>query len=86
MKDAAVQSVAHLGNIAENTGTHAVIPSYYLVRIAVDEDTLNRKLSGSEELKVVLWDKERARNAIGTQVADNHSITALFLAFRHLNL
>lgn len=85
MKDAVVHSIAHLGNIAENSGTHAVIPSCYLVRVGVDEQKVATKISGDEEaIKVILWDARRVRNELGVHIADAHSITALCLAFRHL--
>jgi hypothetical protein len=85
MKDAEITSVTHLGNIAENSGTSAVVPSYWLVQIRVDESKLQAKVGGSEDaLKVHLWDAARVRSEIGIKLADNHTITAITLASRHI--
>lgn len=85
MKDAAISSVTHLGNIAENSGTHNVAPSYFLVQIQVPEDALSQRLSGSEEgIKVELWDAAKVRSEFGLKLCDSHTITALALALRYI--
>lgn len=86
MKDAVIQSITHLGNIAENSGTSNIAPSYFLVQIAVDEDLLSGKAHGTEEtLKVYFWDAARVQTELGQKILDNHSIVALSLAKRHID-
>lgn len=86
MKDAEVTSVTHLGNIAENSGTHNVIPSYFLVQLAIDEDVLKPGLKGSEDgLAVRLWDLKTVRQEVGRKLCDNHSITAVALAMGYFD-
>jgi hypothetical protein len=86
MKTCQVDSVTHLGNIAENSGTSAVAPSYFLVQLQVDEAQLHAKLNGSESelLKVYLWNQAEVDRQIGQRIADNHSIVALSLASRYI--
>jgi hypothetical protein len=84
MSDAQLTSITHLGNIAENSGTSAVCPSYFLVQLAVDPAILSARLSGSEHLSVKLWDTQKVRAEFGQKLCDNHSLTALALAFRHM--
>ncbi|HEY9785300.1 MAG TPA: hypothetical protein V6D17_07860 [Candidatus Obscuribacterales bacterium] len=85
MRDAEITSVTHLGNIAENSGTHAVTPSYFLVQLEVDEKKLETRLKGSEDwLSVKLWDLKTARREIGRKLCDNHSITAVALATAYI--
>lgn len=85
MATAEISSVTHLGNIAENSGTNAVSPAHFLVQIQVDEARLAAKLSGSEGLKVYLWTADEVDRQLGKRIADNHSITALCLAQRHID-
>ncbi len=82
MTGAEITSVTHLGNIAENSGTHAVTPSCYLVQI--DAPDLPEKLHGSEELKVELWTPEKVKTEIGKKLCDAHSLAAILLALRHI--
>ncbi len=84
MSQARILSVTHLGNIAENSGTSAVTPNYFLARIEVDEAMLQAKLKGSNELKVYFWTAEEVDDQIGSKIADNHSIVALSLATRKM--
>lgn len=85
MANAQVVSVTHLGNIAENSGTSNIAPSYFLVQLKVDETRLSAKLKGSEEnLFVKLWDIARVRSELGQSLCDNHSITAVALALGHI--
>lgn len=84
MADAQIQSVTHLGNIAENSGTNNVTPGYYLVQITIEDDALITHAASSEGLKVYLWDSKRVKSEFGGRIADNHSITALALAQRHV--
>lgn len=84
MASAEVNSITHLGNVAENSGTNAVSPAHFLVQIQVDETNLAAKLKGSDNLKVYLWTAEEVDRQIGKRIADNHSITALCLAQRHI--
>lgn len=82
MSGAEITSVTHLGNIAENSGTHAVTPSCYLVQI--EAPGLPDKISGSEELKVELWTMEKVKSEIGRKLCDAHSLAAILLALRHI--
>ena len=85
MKDAEITSVTHLGNIAENSGTSNVVPSYFLVHIAIGAEELASKLGGGDdEIKVQLWNAARVRSEIGRKLCDNHTITAVALALRHI--
>lgn len=79
-----VVSVANLGNIAENSGTHAVSPGFFLVQLEVDEAKLGARLKGTDELKMQLWDASRVRQEFGGKLADMHTITGLALAMRHI--
>lgn len=79
-----VVSVTNLGNIAENSGTHAVSPGFFLVQLEVDEAKLGARLKGTDELKLQLWDAERVRQEFGRKLADMHTITGLALAMRHI--
>jgi hypothetical protein len=81
MSKASITSVAHLGNIAENTGTHAVSPSYFLVQIQVPVQLLDTRLHDfNAQIKVKLWDGARVRREFGRKLKDSHTITALALA------
>lgn len=83
MAEAEITSITHLGNIAENSGTSAIAPSYFLVQLHVDEARL--ALKGSEEgISIKLWDARELRNQLGRKLCDNHSITAAALALRHI--
>ncbi len=86
MKTCQITSVTHLGNVAENSGTNNVAPSYFLVQLQVDEAQLQAKLQGSESelLKVLLWSQAEVDRQIGQRIADNHSIVALSLASRYI--
>lgn len=84
MTNARILAVTHLGNIAENSGTSAVQPNYFLARIEVDEALLQAKLKGSNDLKVYFWTEEEVNEQIGNKLADNHSIVALSLATRQI--
>ena len=86
MKNAVVKPVAYLGNIAENSGTSNITPTYFLVEIEVNEEKLTAKTHGTEEtMKVYFWDFERVQAELGLQIMDNHSIVALALAKRHID-
>jgi hypothetical protein len=85
MKNATVKGVFHLGDIAENSGTNAVAPSYFLIQIEVPEEQLAQRLGGSDEnMKVSLWDGERVADEIGGKLCDCHTITAFALARKKL--
>lgn len=83
MSQAEITSVTHLGNMAENSGTHAVTPSCFLVQIQLPN--LDEKLRGTEELKVELWTIDRVKEEIGAKLCDAHSLAALFLAFSYID-
>jgi hypothetical protein len=86
MASARIAPVTHLGNVAENSGTSAVVPSYFMVQLFIDEDKLTQKLKGSEHhMSVKLWDKATVRQELGNRLCDNHSITALALALNYLD-
>jgi hypothetical protein len=85
MKDAQILSVTHLGNVAENSGTHNVAPSYFLVHISVPEIALSKRLGGSDaEIKVQLWDTAQVRSELGRKLCDSHTITAVALGLNHM--
>jgi hypothetical protein len=82
MKNAKLKGIFHLGDVAENSGTNAVVPSYFLVQIEVADDAA---LGGSEEhLKVLLWDAQKVADELGGKICDSHSITAFALARKKL--
>lgn len=85
MATAEINSVTHLGNIAENSGTNAVVPAYFLVQIEVDQALLQSRIEGSEGLKVYLWSADEVDRQIGKRIADNHSIVGLSLAGRYID-
>lgn len=85
MAAAQLTSITHLGNIAENSGTSAVCPSYFLVQLALDANVLSQRLAGTELLSVKLWDAQKVRAEFGLKLCDNHTLTALALAFRHID-
>ena len=84
MAEAEITSVTHLGNIAENSGTSAIAPSYFLVQLHVDEARLARVKGSEEGLSIKLWEPQELRNQLGRKLCDNHSITAAALALRHI--
>ncbi|HEX3081865.1 MAG TPA: hypothetical protein VHQ86_01285 [Candidatus Saccharimonadia bacterium] len=83
---ARVVSVTHLGNIAENSGTHANTPAYWAIEIEVDPETLRRRRAevSEEGLALQTWTYDRAMNAIGGALADSHTITGLALYRNHV--
>jgi hypothetical protein len=84
MAEAEITSVTHLGNIAENSGTHAVAPSYFLVQMHVDAARLDEVKGSEDGLTVKLWTPSELRAQLGRKLCDNHSITAAALALRHI--
>lgn len=86
MAGATVTSVTHLGNVAQDSGTHNVAPSYFLIMLHVPEAVLARGLKGSDDevAKVKLWDAATVRAEIGQRLCDNHTITALSLALNYI--
>jgi hypothetical protein len=84
MAEAEITSVTHLGNIAENSGTSAIAPSYFLVQLRVDEARLAHVQGSENGLSIKLWDAQELRNQLGRKLCDNHSITAAALALRHI--
>jgi hypothetical protein len=87
MKDAVLTSITHLGNLAENSGTHAVAPSYFMIQIKVPESVLKSKLKGSDDEigDVQLWTRDRLTSELGGRICDNHSIVACALSLRFLD-
>ncbi len=68
-----------LGEIAENSGSTTTSPSYWLLKIG------KLVLGGSEEgLNVKLVSLDHVQELVGKEIVDSHSITALFLAQKHL--
>ena len=84
MANARIASLTHLGNIAENSGTHCVCPAHFLVQIDVDERVLATRLSSAEGINVKLWDATQVRKEYGGKLCDCHTLTALTLAIRHV--
>ena len=87
MASAEITSVTHLGNVAQDSGTHTSIPSYFLILVRADESKLDERLRGSDDevAKVLLWDAKQVRAEIGKRLRDNHSITALCLALNYID-
>lgn len=87
MAEAAVSSVTHLGNVAQNSSTDATVPSYFLVQIQVPEARLRKRLRGSDDevLTIELWDMSTIRSELGRKINDNHSIVALTLALNFID-
>jgi hypothetical protein len=86
MAGAKVTSVTHLGNVAQDSGTHNVSPSYFLIQLRVAQEALASGLKGSDDevAKVKLWDSDTVRAEIGQRLCDNHTITALSLALNYI--
>lgn len=83
MANADISSITHLGNIAENSGTNAVAPSYFLVQIGANEESLANRVS-DEALSIKLWTARELRSQFGRKLCDNHSITAAALALNYI--
>jgi hypothetical protein len=84
-RDKVLHSASYLGCIAENSGTHNVSPSYFLLELQVPERvTVPDIFSCSDQLRVELWDRERVMSELGGKLSDNHSIVAVCLANKHL--
>ena len=84
MDTAEVSSVTHLGTIAENSGTSAIAPSFFLVQLKTDP--IPEKQKGNEDrLSVELWDPAELRSELGCKLCDNHSITPLALALNYID-
>lgn len=84
IEGAQITSITHLGNIAENSGTSAVVPGHFLVHIEVDEEKLQRRLAEKQDdMSLKLWEGAKLRRELGLKLADNHSITAVALAQAH---
>lgn len=85
MNSAEVTSVTHLGNIAENSGTSAVVPSFFLVQLSIEPELLAAKLKGNEDSMVTkLWDFAEVRREFGRKLCDNHTLTAIALAQNYI--
>lgn len=86
MADAEIKSVTHLGKIAENSGTHSVEPSFYLVQLQVDDTLLDLRLqsTASPMLSLQLWTPDETRKQLGARLADCHTITGVALALRYI--
>ncbi len=86
MAKAVVSSVTHLGNIAENSSTHNVVPSHFMVSITVPEEELGNSIQGSDDeiSKVLLWDTKKVRQEFGKKLCDSHSLTCLGLALNFI--
>lgn len=77
----AVLSVTVLGNSGENSTTHNVFPTIFLVRLDVDESKLKSKVSDlGDKLTLALMSPNQARSELGHRIDDYHSIVAVSLA------
>jgi len=76
-------SVTHLGNVAENTGTHNVLPSVFLVAIEAEPAKLRERLD-QEIQSIAFKTATEVTAAIGQELCDLHTLGALMLATRHL--
>ncbi len=79
-----IQSVLHLGPVAQNTGTDNVYPDLLMVDIRISDET-SGKLEGEEKLPVTAVTLERALELVQQRkINDLHSITALTMAALHV--
>jgi len=72
-----VTAVTLLGQLWENTGTHNVRPSFYLVDVRLPEDGV-ASMQGTEGLKTKLFTREELLKP-GTAV-DMHTASLILLA------
>jgi hypothetical protein len=85
MSGATLTSVTHLGTIAENSGTSAVTPSYFLVQLALDERKLADTFKIEDGAAIRLWDIAQVRKELGRKLCDSHSLTAVALALNYID-
>lgn len=81
MNAAEITSITHLGNVAQNSGTDAVAPSFFLVAISVEESILSKRLKGADDeiSQVFLWDADTVEMEVGRRLVDGHTLMALKL-------
>lgn len=87
LEGATVESVTHLGNIAENSSTHTATPAYWLIEVTVAEVALKQRLSNitaDEGIALKLWTYQEALRNIGTRLLDAHSIVGMALLGKRL--
>ncbi|MBI1266827.1 MAG: hypothetical protein GC193_05255 [Cryomorphaceae bacterium] len=84
MQKADITSVTFLGNVAENSGTSNVLPSYFLLQLSLPDELPDRGLLNNAATKLYFWDVHQLDVEIGGKLADNHSITAAALALKHI--
>lgn len=83
----AVITTCHLGDLAENSGTHAVRPSHYLIRGSLPEEHLQNALTtikGKPDSMVKMWEPVTVFDELGGAIFDQHSISASTLALKQL--
>jgi hypothetical protein len=87
MADAKVTSITHLGNVAQDTSFHTAAPAYFLVQIATPKGVDEASLRGTDDeiSRVLLWDAAKLQAEWGQKICDSHTITALSLAFNHID-
>lgn len=87
MREAKVTSLTHLGNVAQDSSFHSAAPAYFLVQIAAPQGVIDAKLKGTDDevARVYLWDVDTLRAELGQRICDSHTITALALAFNHID-
>ena len=84
-----INNFAYLGGIAQDSGTQATVTNYPLVSIALDEDGKARLAERKKQLsneghRLYLWTYDQLDAAIGTQIVDAHSLTAIRLYEKHV--
>lgn len=88
MSTAKINRWLPLGHIAENSGTHAVAPSYDLVQLSVDPAKLAARMKSREDgglVALLLWSRRTLIEQMGRALADSHSITGAALALAALD-
>lgn len=71
-KAARIRALAHLSNIALNTGPDATVTPIYVVTVSVPDALFRERCyaDDAEGIEVVFWDIERMRSEIGLKIND----------------
>jgi hypothetical protein len=77
--------VRHLGVLAENSGTHAVKPSFFMVQLTIPEPGLQEALKVKQDsMAIKLWEPHKVFDELGEGIFDLHSVGAITLALKAL--
>ena len=71
-REARIGALAHLGNIALNTGPDATVTPIYVVTVSVPQELFKIRLLADEKegIEVVFWSVEKMRAEIGAKISD----------------